>query len=208
MEEVPPQVGKPQGLMQGLLLRSELLQEALHLHQPMGEVADGDRGEALIMRAKGFTGAGFGGDTGFREEREGFRGARGGLHAQLAHQGSGVCLGGLSGSGFHAFRRGFHAFCSGFHGFGIRSDGPRSGLHWVGLSRGGPGSLLHGFRAAAYRSRRLRLLRGGEQGTGLEGHQGRPAVAGEGKGHRRHRHGAGVRAANGLHRSRRNGFSP
>jgi hypothetical protein len=29
VEEVPPQVGEPQGLMQGLLLRVELLDEAL-----------------------------------------------------------------------------------------------------------------------------------------------------------------------------------
>jgi hypothetical protein len=111
VEEVPPQVGKSQGLMQGFLLRVELLQEALHLHKPMGEVADGDRGKALIIRAEAFTGSGARGDTGFREQGEGFRGAGGGLHAQLAHQGGGFRFRGLSGSGLLAFCGGLQSVC-------------------------------------------------------------------------------------------------
>jgi hypothetical protein len=41
--QVTAQVGEPQGVVQLLLLSSQLIEQQLHLNEPVGEVADGDR---------------------------------------------------------------------------------------------------------------------------------------------------------------------
>jgi hypothetical protein len=43
VEQIPPQMGEPQGVVQLLLLSSQLLEQQLQLNQPVGEMADGDR---------------------------------------------------------------------------------------------------------------------------------------------------------------------
>ena len=58
MAQVTAQMGETQGVMQLLLLSGQLIEQQLHLNKPVGEMADGDRGEALVIGAKGSTGSG------------------------------------------------------------------------------------------------------------------------------------------------------
>ena len=53
MEQITAQVSEPQGVVQLLLLSAQLIEQQLHLNEPVGEVADGDRGEALVIGAEG-----------------------------------------------------------------------------------------------------------------------------------------------------------
>ena len=53
MEQIPPQMGETQGVVQLLLLSAQLIEQQLHLNEPVGEMADGDRGEALVIGAEG-----------------------------------------------------------------------------------------------------------------------------------------------------------
>ena len=53
VEQIPPQVGEAQGVVQLLLLSGQLIEQQLHLNEPVGEIADGDRGEALVIGAEG-----------------------------------------------------------------------------------------------------------------------------------------------------------
>jgi hypothetical protein len=61
--QIPPQMGEPQGVVQLLLLSAQLIEQQLHLNEPVGEMADGDRGEALVIGAEGGTGSGRWGDA-------------------------------------------------------------------------------------------------------------------------------------------------
>jgi hypothetical protein len=61
--QVTAQVGEPQCFVQLLLLSSQLIEQQLHLNEPVGEVADGDRGEALVVGAQGSTGSGWWSDA-------------------------------------------------------------------------------------------------------------------------------------------------
>ena len=51
-------MGEPQGVLQLLLLSAQLIEQQLQLNEPVGEMADGDRGEALVIGAEGGTGSG------------------------------------------------------------------------------------------------------------------------------------------------------
>jgi hypothetical protein len=51
-------MGEPQGFVQLLLLDAELIEQQLQLNEPVGEMADGDGREALIIGAQGSTGSG------------------------------------------------------------------------------------------------------------------------------------------------------
>jgi hypothetical protein len=61
--QVTAQVGEPQCFVQFLLLSAQLIEQQLHLNKPVGEMADGDRGEALVIGAQGSTGSGWWGDA-------------------------------------------------------------------------------------------------------------------------------------------------
>jgi hypothetical protein len=43
VEQIPPQMSKTQGVVQLLLLGAQLIEQQLHLNEPVGEMADGDR---------------------------------------------------------------------------------------------------------------------------------------------------------------------
>jgi hypothetical protein len=63
MAQVTAQMGEPQGVVQLLLLSAQLIEQQLQLNEPVGEMADGDRGEALVVGAQGRTGSGGWGDA-------------------------------------------------------------------------------------------------------------------------------------------------
>ena len=63
VEQIPPQMGQAQSVVQLLLLDAQLIEQQLHLNEPVGEMADGDRGEALVIGAQGSTGSGWWGDA-------------------------------------------------------------------------------------------------------------------------------------------------
>ena len=77
MAQIPPQMSKTQGVVQLLLLSAKLIEQQLHLNEPVGEMADGDRGEALVIGAEGGTGSGRWGDAQGGEQCQGL-GATGG----------------------------------------------------------------------------------------------------------------------------------
>jgi hypothetical protein len=43
VEQIPPQMRETQGVVQLLLLSAQLIEQQLHLNEPVGEMADGDR---------------------------------------------------------------------------------------------------------------------------------------------------------------------
>jgi hypothetical protein len=63
VEQIPPQMGETQGVVQLLLLGAQLIEQQLQLNEPVGVMADGDRGEALVVGAQGSTGSGWWGDA-------------------------------------------------------------------------------------------------------------------------------------------------
>ncbi len=71
MAQIPPQVGEAQGVVQLLLLGAQLIEQQLHLNEAVGEMADGDRGEALVIGAQGSTGSGWWGDAQGGQQCEG-----------------------------------------------------------------------------------------------------------------------------------------
>jgi|694.fasta_scaffold62230_4 hypothetical protein len=89
VEQIPTQVGQPQGFLQLLLLDPQLFQHPLHLRQPMGEMAQGQGGEALVIGTEGLTCCGTGGDAQLRQQGQGLRaGRRGsGSYGWLRHGG-------------------------------------------------------------------------------------------------------------------------
>ena len=73
VEQIPPQMSETQGFMQLFLLDAQLIEQQLHLNESVGEMADGDRGEALVIRAEGFTRGGAGGDAQLRKQGQDLR---------------------------------------------------------------------------------------------------------------------------------------
>ncbi len=71
MEQIPPQMGETQGVVQLLLLSAQLIEQQLQLNEPVGVMADGDRGEALVVGAEGSTGSNGRGDAQEGEQRQG-----------------------------------------------------------------------------------------------------------------------------------------
>ena len=81
VEPITAEVSQPQGFLQLLLLAPQLLQHPLHLHQAVGEMAQGHGGEALVIGTEGLTCCGTGGDAQLRQQGQGLRAGRRGLHA-------------------------------------------------------------------------------------------------------------------------------
>ena len=64
-------MGEAEGFVQLFLVGAELIEQQFYLHQAVAEVADGDRGEAFVIGAKGCSGGGPGGDTELGEQGQG-----------------------------------------------------------------------------------------------------------------------------------------
>ena len=71
MEQITAQVDQPQGFMQLLLLGDQLIKHPFPLNQPVGQMADGEGGEALVIGAQGSTRLGAGGDAQLGEQGQG-----------------------------------------------------------------------------------------------------------------------------------------
>ncbi len=61
--QITTQMGETQSVVQLLLLTAQLIEQQLQLNEPVGEMTDGDRGEALVVGAQGSAGSSERGDA-------------------------------------------------------------------------------------------------------------------------------------------------
>jgi hypothetical protein len=98
VEQITAQVSETQGVVQLLLLSAQLIEQQLHLNKPVGEMADGDWGKALVVGAEGSTGSGWWGDAQGGQQCQGL-GTTGGWFTGGSHGLRWCCWGrGYSGS--------------------------------------------------------------------------------------------------------------